>query len=93
LRRLLVDTTGISAKAELRAGVTTSGHAHVVERIRRLNARQLQIDTVIEDPVALTAPWRRTRIYERSDESFFEQICQDNNRDVNGGEPNLIPPK
>jgi hypothetical protein len=90
---LIVDTTGISARAELLAGVPTSGKAHVVERIRRLDDRHLQIDTVIEDPEALMTPWRRTRIYERSDTTFFERICQDNNRDVDGGEPNLIAPK
>lgn len=90
---LVVDTRGISPRAELRAGITTSGKAHVVERIRRLDARRLQIDTVIEDPQALLTPWRYSRIYERSDTGFFERICLDNNRDFGGGEPNLTPPK
>lgn len=90
---LIVDTTGISARAELRAGVPTSGKAHVIERIRRLDTKHLQIDTVIEDPEALKGPWRHTRVYERSDPTFFERICQDNNRDINGGEPNLAVPE
>jgi len=90
---LVVDTTAISSSAELQAGVPTSGKAHVVERIHLVDARHLQIDTIVEDAEALKAPWRRSRIYERSDAGFFERICLDNNRDVNGGEPNLTPPK
>jgi hypothetical protein len=90
---LVVDTTAITHKAELRAGVKTSGQAHVRERIHLKDKDHLQIDTVVEDPIALKAPWRYSRIYERSNSGFFERVCLDNNRDVNGGEVNLTPPK
>ena len=90
---LVVDTTAITHKAELRAGVKTSGRAHVTERIRLRDKDHLQIDTVVEDPIALKAPWRYSRIHERSNPGFFERVCLDNNRDVHGGDVNLIPPK
>ena len=86
---LVVDTTAISPKAELQAGVKTSGRAHVAERIHLKDKDHLQIDTVVDDAVALEAPWRYSRVYERSDSGFFERVCLDNNRDVNGGEPDL----
>ncbi len=86
---LVVDTTAISPKAELQAGVKTSGRAHVTERIHLKDKDHLQIDTVVDDPVALKAPWRYRRLYDRSDSGFFERVCLDNNRDVNGGAPDL----
>jgi hypothetical protein len=89
---LVIHTTAISAKAELRAGVHTSGRAQVTERIQLNDKDHLQIDTVVEDPVALKGPWRITRIYERTPPVFFERVCMENNRDVDGGEPDLTPP-
>jgi hypothetical protein len=90
---LVVHTTAISPRAELRAGVHTSGQAQITERIHLKDKDHLQIDTVLEDPVALKGPWRTSRVYERSRPVFFERICLDNNRDVEGGEPDLTPPK
>ena len=89
---LVVHTTAISPNAELLAGLRGSGRTQVTERIRLRDRTHLQIDTVVEDPVALTAPWRYSRVYERIAPRFFENHCQDNNRDVNGDEPNLTPP-
>jgi hypothetical protein len=89
---LVVHTTAISPRAELLAGVTTSGKATVTERIRLIETDHLQIDTTVEDPVALLAPWRYSRIYERSSTGFFERICADNNRELNGDTPDLTPP-
>ena len=89
---LVVHTTAISPKAELMGGIKTSGKAQVTERIQLKDQKHLQIDTVVEDPIALKAPWRYSRIYERSDPSFFERVC-DNNRDADDGEPDLTPPE
>ena len=89
---LVVHTTRSAANAELLAGLRGSGRTQVTERIRLRDRTHLQIDTVVEDPVALTAPWRFSRVYERIAPRFFENHCQDNNRDVNGDEPNLTPP-
>jgi hypothetical protein len=89
---LVVHTTAISPNAELQAGLRGSGRAQITERIRLRDRTHLQIDTIVEDPMALTAPWRYTRDYERIPPRFFENRCQDNNRDVNGDEPDLTPP-
>jgi hypothetical protein len=89
---LVVDTTAISPKAELLPGVPSSGKAEVVERIYLNADDKLQIDTVVNDPVALTVPWRYSRVHERSDSGFFERVCLDGIRDLGGGEPDLTPP-
>jgi hypothetical protein len=90
---LVVHTAGISSKAELIAGVPTSGRATVTESIHLIAADRLQIDTVIEDPVALSKPWKVTRVYTRTTPVFFERVCQENNREGRGDMPDLTPPK
>jgi hypothetical protein len=89
---LVIHTTAITPKSELLAPLKASGHTEVTERVHLRDKNHLQIDTVVEDPIALKAPWRYSLVYERSDSGFFERVCLDNNRDVNGGEPNLTPP-
>lgn len=89
---LVVDTAAISRRAELIAGVPTSGQARVTERIRLRDRAHLEIASVVEDPVALTMPWRRTHVYEQTNIGFFEHICMDNNRDRDGADPDLVPP-
>ena len=90
---LVVSTRAITANAELLAGQHGSGRVQVTERIRLRDRTHLQIDTVVEDPVMLTAPWRFSRVYDRTTPQFFDNHCQENNRDVNGDEPNLTPPE
>ena len=90
---LVVHTTAISHRAELMAGIHTSGKAHMTERIFLKDPDHLQIDSLVEDPVALTAPWRRSRIYEKTHSGFFERVCLDNDRDRHGTEPDLTPPR
>jgi hypothetical protein len=70
-------------------GVLTSS-ASVVERIRLVDAQHLQIETTVEDPVMLAAPWRYTRTYARTSE-WFERTC-DYDRDGQDREPDLTPP-
>jgi hypothetical protein len=88
---LVVDTRAISAKAQFMGGVNTSGQAHVIEQIHLKDATHLQIDTVVEDPVALTQPWRYSRTYQRYPPTFTDYECAGNNRDASG-EPDLAPP-
>ncbi len=88
---LVVETAGLSSLAPLTSGVTGSGRTRVTERIRRVDATHLRIDTVVEDPLMLQTPWRYSRVYERSDAGHFERYC-DNNRDGNDDEPDLTPP-
>jgi hypothetical protein len=90
---LVVNTVGISARAELIAGVPTSGRATITERIRLVAADRLQVDTTVDDPVALREPWTITRVYTRTPPVFFERICQDNNREAASDIPDLTPPK
>ena len=90
---LVVHTVGISARAELIAGVPTSGRATVTERMRLVDSDHFRIDTTIEDPVALLEPWKITRVYVRTSPTFFERICQDNNREGRGDMPDLTPPR
>ena len=90
---LVVHTVGISSRAEIIAGVPTSGRATVTERIRLVATDRLQIETTVDDPVALLEPWKITRVYTRTAPVFFERICQDNNREGRGDMPDLTPPK
>jgi hypothetical protein len=90
---LVVHTTAISRNAELIAGVPTSGHAAITERIHLVDKDHLQIDVTVEDPIALLAPWRVTRVYDRTMPMFFERHCVENNREKSSDRPDLTPPK
>jgi hypothetical protein len=87
---LVADTRAIRAGTQLSNGVVTSGSARLVERIQLVDAQHLRIDTTVEDPVMLTAPWRYSRTYARTEE-WFERTC-DNDRDGQDREPDLTPP-
>jgi len=88
---LVIDTTAIKAKSEYFRGVKTSGQAHVVERISRVDHDHMLVDTLVEDPGALASPWHYSFTYVRSDTGFIESYYCDDNRDANG-EPDLKPP-
>jgi hypothetical protein len=88
---LVVDTTAIRPKAQFFMGTKTSGQTHVVERIHLVDHDHMQVDTTVEDPVALTMPWHYTWNYVRSTVPFQESYYCDDDRDSNG-EPNLDPP-
>lgn len=88
---LVVDTTAIRPKSQFFMGTKTSGQTHVVERIHLLDHDHMQVDTTVEDPVALSKPWQYTWTYVRSKVAFQESYYCDDDRDSNG-EPNLEPP-
>ena len=88
---LVVDTVAITPKAEFIKRVKTSGQTHVTERIYLVDHDHLRVDTTIDDPVALRAPWTYSWTYERSKIGFEESYYCDDNRDANG-EPDLTPP-
>jgi len=88
---LVIDTTAIRAKAEYFRGVKTSGQAHVVERISRVDRDHLLVDTLVVDPAALAKPWHYSFTYIRSATGFIESYYCDDNRDANE-EPDLQPP-
>lgn len=56
---LVVETVGMSADGIIdRTGVQLSDKRKVTERIRRIDADTIEDQLVIEDPEALTGPWR-----------------------------------
>ena len=77
---LVVDTTGFNDKTWLdRAGHPHSEDLHVIERLKKTDAKTLQIDITMEDPVAYTKPWGGQLIYTlRPDWNISELICVDN---------------
>jgi len=87
---LAVETRSIRGGIPIdRTGACLSDEARVTERIRRTDARTLQSDITIEDPIAFTAPWKVTRRYTKRDEEYprMENVSSlENNRNpvVNG---------
>jgi hypothetical protein len=77
---LVVDTTHLKAGIYDRSGAPHSDRVHLVERIRRLPANQIEFDVTIEDPVMLTGPWKVTRQYRYSGDRTMEGSYCENNR-------------
>lgn len=77
---LVVDTASFNDKTLIdRVGRPHSDALHVVERIRRIDAKFLEIAFTIEDPKAYTKPWGTKLIFEsKPDWKIMEQICEDN---------------
>ena len=76
---LVVETTNFNDKTWLdRRGVPHSEQLKLTERIRRTGSDTLQIDLVMEDPVALTEPWKGQRFYGKVDWNIEEFMCMDN---------------
>ena len=90
---LVVDTVAIKPKAMLMVFVVQgSGKTHVLERIRLTAKNALEVDTTVDDPIVLAAPWHYRLTYERSSSGFIEYVCAENNRE-SGGKLDLEPPK
>jgi hypothetical protein len=54
---------------------------HIVERFRLAQPDQLEVQTTIADPEALTKPFTRAAAYGRHrDWTLAEYVCQQNNR-------------
>jgi hypothetical protein len=73
---LVVDTLGLKPTNEIVFGIPVDDeHTHIVERWRVLGPNQMQIETTIENAVALTKPWTYTRRYSRVAPSNDMQYC------------------
>jgi hypothetical protein len=87
---LVVQTVSIRGGIPIdRTGAALSDEARVTERIRKTDAKTLQSDITIEDPIAFTQPWKVTRRYVRRAEQYprMENVSSlENNRNpvVNG---------
>ena len=68
---LIVETVSIRGGIPIdRTGACFSDAEHVMERIRKIDAKTLQSEITIEDPIAFTAPWKVTRRYVKRPEQY-----------------------
>jgi len=68
---LVIETRSIRGGIPIdRTGAALSDSATVRERIRKVDARTLESQVTIEDPVAFTRPWTVTRRYIKRDEEY-----------------------
>ena len=74
----------------------TSAQLHIVERIRVLKSGLLEDLMVIDDPLALTHPWKETYTFHRMkdlDRMIYED-CTENERDfIKDGKATMIERK
>jgi hypothetical protein len=93
---LVVDTIATSSPANL-VGEALSEKARYIERMRMVNKNLLEVQLTVEDPVALSRPWKVTRQYHRVPNMtrLIEVDCQGNDRNpiVDGKFTTIAPPK
>jgi hypothetical protein len=77
---LVVDTAGFNDKTWLdRDGHPHSDELHVVERFRRVDRDNMQIDIMMEDAKALAKPWTTKLTFQlKPDWDLMELACTDN---------------
>ena len=77
---LLVDTIGLNGKNWLdRVGHPESDQMHIVERIRRVDVKTLQVDFAFDDPKSYTKPWTASVGFQlHPDWDILEHVCEDN---------------
>ena len=81
---LVVETTGFNELTWIdAAGVPHSKGMKVTERIRRLDADNMEIVSIVEDPARYTKPWGFTTYPKRLAGELLEYICDENEKDVN----------
>jgi hypothetical protein len=79
---LVVDTVGIRPHTDMFYGFPGGTQQHVVERFKRISHDQLQNDTTVDDPTALSAPYTFGRTYSLSPIPITDESCLQNNRDL-----------
>jgi hypothetical protein len=75
---LVVDTIGFNDKTWLdQMGHPHTEQMHLIERYKRVNEKQLELDMIIDDPGAYTKPWPSHRNFELRTTGFlrYQQIC------------------
>ena len=80
---LVVDSIGFNGKVWLdQVGHPSTDALHVIERFRRVNFGQLEIQVTIDDPKAYTKPWTATEnVQLRPNTELIEFICNENSKD------------
>lgn len=90
---LVVDTVGLSPSDEIVFGVSANDDKlHLIERWRMLSPSTLQIQTTVEDEVALSRPWTYERTYSRIPASADLSYCVPAVDRTRGGGFDLTPP-
>jgi hypothetical protein len=80
---LVIETQGFNDKTWIdAAGVPHSTGMKVTERIRRLDAENLEIVSIIDDPAMYTKPWGFTTYPKLLKGELLEYICNENEKDV-----------
>jgi hypothetical protein len=88
---LVVDTVHLQGDLIIdRTGAILSNQAHIVERIRRRDAKTMQDDFTITDPGALTRPWKVTRLYKPVNGEILDYACAENNRNPISGDGHTL---
>jgi hypothetical protein len=75
---LVIDTVGFNDKTWLdQMGHPHTEQLHLIERYKRVNQNQLELDMTIDDPGAYTKPWPSHRNFALSTSGFlrYQQIC------------------
>jgi len=80
----VVDSVGITTKTTLdQVGVPHSDALHVITRIRRIAANELEFLIAIDDPKTFSTPWTRRLIYRKAPPStrVEEYVCKNNHNE------------
>ena len=78
---LVVDTVGLNPQNRLAPGIGHSEQLHIVEKIHRVDADWLEIETTLTDPEVLAEPYTSTTSYRHIKDELREYICLENNHD------------
>jgi hypothetical protein len=80
---LVIDVTGMNDKTAL----DTNGHPHsdklhLIERLRRTGPKTMSYEVTVDDPVAYTAPWTQSRVFQlKPGWELMEYVCLENEKD------------
>lgn len=81
---LFVDTTSIDATNEFITGLNQGSDSHVTEKMFLKDPNTLEVDTVLDAPHALNAPYKYTTLYKRHRDWMVTQYnCVFDNLDTN----------
>jgi hypothetical protein len=73
---LVIDTVGFNDKTWLdHVGRPHSDELHLIERFRRIDHDNLQLDLTIDDPKAYTKTWYGRKVLKLSQRDFVEHSC------------------
>jgi hypothetical protein len=75
---LVIETTNFRDQRPY-AGVVTTDHLRLVERLTRVDADTIDYRFTVEDPTTWTRPWRAAVLIEKSEGRLFEFACHETN--------------